>query len=92
MHEEDARRNWDSLSALEREIAWLVRQGLKSDEIAAKVELDDDALQERLQAVYRKLGVDDPLALTLFIVYHRLAPRQPQRQEAGGGASKAAAS
>ncbi len=76
----------------EREVAYLVRQGWKSEEIARKVGLDDEALQACLQDVYSKLDVGDPLALALYLVYHRLGLRQPQGQEGGAGEAAAAAS
>ena len=92
MVEVAARKSWDSLSGREREVAWLVRQGLKSEEIALELGMDPVALEECVQGVYRTLGVDDPLGLALFVVYHRLALRQPPRQQGASSKPDAAAS
>ena len=89
---EEAQQSWESLTPRERDVAWQVRLGLNSDEIASKVGVNPAELQACLQTVYSKLGVSDPLGLALYVVYHRLALSRPPRQEGGGDTPEAAAS
>ena len=90
MTEAEVAARWNDLSQQEREAAWLTRLGFSDHEIALKMDRGLDETREALQRACAKVGVGDPLALALCIVYHRLEvqparPTPPASQELQAG-------
>ncbi len=68
LHASDQPQKLESLDMLtprEQEVAYQVAQGLSNKEIAKKLELSADTVKLHLNHVYRKLGIDNRVALAL---------------------------
>ncbi len=60
----------DSLSRRETEIVKMVAAGLRNKEIAAKLFIGEGTVKTHLHAIYRKLGVNGRVELTLYAREH----------------------
>lgn len=61
-----------NLTAHERDIVLLLAHGLKDREIAGKLSISTDAVQDHLRKIFTKLGVTDRLELACYAVQHQL--------------------
>lgn len=62
-----------SLTSREREIIALLGQGLRNQEIADALFINDKTVRNHLTAIFSKLGVSDRFELALFAYRHGLA-------------------
>ena len=62
------------LSPREHEVIRLVGEGLKNNDIADRLSISDVTVRHHLTSIYRKLGVNDRLELTIYAYRNNLAP------------------
>ncbi len=68
-----------SLTPREREVAGLVAEGLRNDEIAERLGINEKTVRNHLSEVFEKLGVAGRLKLLVYALHHGLgaAPLPP---------------
>jgi DNA-binding CsgD family transcriptional regulator len=49
---------WDSLTPIERDVVRLIGEGLKNDEIAARLFISRNTVKTHLVHIYRKLAIN----------------------------------
>lgn len=57
----------EKLTSRERQIAFLVKEGLGNKEIALKTNITERTVKAHLSAIYEKLGIKDRISLALLI-------------------------
>jgi two-component system nitrate/nitrite response regulator NarL len=62
----------DSLTPREREVVWLISEGLKNKQIAQRLSVADVTVRHHLTSVFSKLEVADRLSLVVFAFEHGL--------------------
>jgi DNA-binding NarL/FixJ family response regulator len=71
------RRRMESLTERECEIVTLIGEGLRNEQIAARMGVAEKTVRNHLSAVFDKLGVNDRLGLAVYLYQHGLA-RPPE--------------
>jgi DNA-binding NarL/FixJ family response regulator len=61
-----------SLSEREREVVFLVAQGFRNKEMAAKLFVSEQTVKNHMHAIYEKLGLSDRLELAMYAIHHNL--------------------
>ena len=68
----DPRRGKAVVSDREKEIVWLVTQGLRNKEIGVRLFISEQTVKNHLHNIFDKLGVCDRLELALYAIHHGL--------------------
>ena len=71
-----------ALSKREEEIARFVASGLSNDEVAQRLSLRRDAVEDYLSRVYEKLGISTRIELVLYILSRYQGTESEQNQVA----------
>ena len=66
-------RRLATLTEREAEIVTLIGEGLRNEQIAARMGVADKTVRNHLSAVFDKLGVNDRLGLAVYLYQHGLA-------------------
>jgi len=66
----------ESLTPRQRDIAALIRRGLRSREVARQLKITPELLATELDEIYSRLGLSDKLSLTLYAAHYGLDARK----------------
>jgi DNA-binding NarL/FixJ family response regulator len=71
------RQGASSLTEREREVVVLIGEGLRNEQIAARMGVAEKTVRNQLSSIFDKLGVNDRLGLVIYAYRHGLAPLPP---------------
>ena len=61
-----------ALSARERQIVMLIAEGLRNEQVSARLGVAEKTVRNRLSAIFDRLGVNDRLGLVVYAYQHGL--------------------
>jgi len=76
-------RNYESLTAREREILTLIAEGFSNKEIAAKLGVSVKTAENHRTNLMKKLNLHDIASLTRFAIQHGMTPSNPSPAATG---------
>jgi two-component system, NarL family, nitrate/nitrite response regulator NarL len=67
------RTKFASLTERERQIAYLICQGLQNEEIGKRLSISDTTVRHHLTSIFARIGVSNRLELSVFLYRHHFA-------------------